>query len=337
MKKFKKYMAVTLATVLTLSTSVMALAGITGEGGLEGTVDTDVYSVILPTEADNVADLDFILDPEQLIANTDAEKYGGVEFEEGATLFFANGVSDNTTYSSKSDDLTVVNKSTFDVDVTVSATVTGADDITLTDDSTFADDTSASVYLALVDDENEVAITSSGASIKTQVDKAPAGAYEYSWSEEKGYEYKLSVSANDMEFPEYSFNLTGASNSAGDWSELEEIAPTVEVTWEIKEHKDNAAPSIATTAVTYSKANGVNISVDLGGGELGATGITSVDTVAAGKKYPWTTGYTLTGSTLKFDSTAAINTLAVGQSRTVRVTFDDDAATYVDLTVTIAD
>ena len=54
MKKFKKYMAVTLAMVLTLSTSVMALAGITGEGGLEGTVDTDVYSVILPTEAENV-------------------------------------------------------------------------------------------------------------------------------------------------------------------------------------------------------------------------------------------------------------------------------------------
>lgn len=337
MNNFKKYIAITLATVLTLSTSVMALAGITGEGELEGTVDTDVYSVILPTEAAQVANLDFILDPEELIANTDAAKYNGADFEDGATLFFANGVSENATYSSKSDDLTVVNKSTFDVDVAVSATITGADGITLTDDKTFADDKNASVYLALVDGDNEVAITADGASLKSKIAKAPEGAYEYSWSEQDGYKYELSVSANDMDFEDYSFNLTGACNSAGDWSELESIAPSVEVTWEIKEHKDNAAPSLGTTAVTFSKASGATIPVDLGGGDLGATGIKSIATIVNGKAYAWATSdYTLSGSSVKIPTTASVKDLAVGQTRTVKVTFADKAATTATFTLTIA-
>lgn len=337
MKRIKKYMAITLAMVLTFSTSVMALAGITGEGELEGTVDTDVYSVILPTEAAQVANLDFILDPEELIANTDAAKYNGADFEAGATLFFANGVSGNATYSSKSDDLTVVNKSTFDVDVAVSAAVTGADDITLTDDKTFADDTNASVYLALVDNDNEVAITADGATLKSKIDKAPAGAYEYSWSQADGYKYSLSLSANSIQFAEYTFNLTGASNSAGDWSGLENIAPSVEVTWDIKEHKDNAAPTLGTTAVTFSKASGATLPVDLGGGDLGATGIKSIATIVSGKAYTWATSdYTLSGSSVKIPTTASVKDLAVGQTRTVRVTFDDKASTALTFTLTIA-
>lgn len=340
MKGFKKYLAIGLAMVLTLSTSVMAFAESTGSmsgtGNLEGTVDKDVYSVVLPTADD--ADLDFILDPEQLIKNTNAAKYEDKTFEEGATLFFASTVSDND-YSSTSDALTVVNKSTFDIDVALSAEVTGADGITLTDDKTFADDTSASVYLALIDGTNEAAITADGATIKTQVAAAPEGAYQYTWTQEDGYKYEL-VSGNDIdiEFADYSFQLTGASNSNGDWSDLADAAPEVTVTWDIKEHKDNAAPSITATTATFSKASGATISVDLGGGDLGATGIASVAIIASGKTYAFAAGtYTLTGSTLKFEKTASLASLAAGSTRTVRVTFDDAASTYFDLTVTVAD
>ncbi len=350
MKNLKRFLALGLALVLTVSSSVMVFAedpegesttpatSMEGSGAVEGSVDTDVYSVVLPTEAESAASLDFILDPEGLIENTEGAAHTGETFEDGATLFFKNADGD-TTWSSTSDELVFVNKSTYDVDVSVSAEVTGADGITMTEDKAFTDDTSASMYLALVDGEDaETAITSGAATAKVQVAKAPEGAYEYSWTEEDGYKYSLASDLTDITFAEAAFKLTGACNAAGSWGDLTAVAPKVTITWNIAEHKDNAAPAIATTDVTFSKASGATVSVDLGGGDLGATGIASIATIVSGKAYAWTAAdYTLEGSTLKFPASASISGLAVGQVRTVKVTFNDTAATAVTLTVTVAE
>ena len=41
------------------------------------------------------------------------------------------------------------------------------------------------------------------------------------------------ISEEDEEYNEYSFQLTGAVNMNGDWSELTDIVPEVTVTWEV--------------------------------------------------------------------------------------------------------
>lgn len=98
-------------------------------------------------------------------------------------------------------------------------------------------------------------------------------------------------------------------------------------------------PSISSTAVTFSKATGAEITVDLGVGDLGATGIEKVATMANNQEYVWATdAYTLEGSKLTFKTTAQyIAGVPTGQTRTVKVTFNDTAKTAVDLTVSVAE
>lgn len=233
----------------------------TGDGELEGTVSTDVVSVVLPSIAVDDTTFDFILDPEGLIDATGAARYNSATFGTG-TLFFANTDEDGnvTGYSNASDELTVTNKSSIPVDVSLSAAVKNATGITLTDDSTFADDTSASVYLAITDGTNTVAITDAGASVSTQIDAAPDGSYEVQWnSTDEKYEFVLADEAN-TEFAEYSFQLTGASNADGDWSGLEEVAPSVEVVWNVAAHSDSY---LSATSVT-SSANTITLSLPAG-------------------------------------------------------------------------
>ena len=130
-----------------------------GTGTLEGTVDTDVFAVVLPTDSESA--FDFILDPEGLIAATDEAHYSGKTFEEGKALYFSNAAADKTTdYSSKSDLLDIINKSSMKVDVSISAALTDNTDIKLAASKTFENDTDTSIYLALIDgDEAETALT----------------------------------------------------------------------------------------------------------------------------------------------------------------------------------
>ncbi len=272
MKNYKKIAAGLLAATMVVSSSMVAFAdegSTTGAGELEGTVSTDVFNVALPVIPEDGSDttFDFILDPEGLIKATNAEKYESATFGEG-TLFFANESKDNEgnsfyTYSNTSDALTITNYSSIAVDVSLSAAVSEAEDITLTKDSTFKDDTSASIYLAITDGTNTEAITDDGASVNTKMDAAGEGAYSIEWnSEEEKYEYQLDET-NDELFSTYSFQLTGASNSAGDWSGLADIAPSVEVVWNVTAHSDAylSASEITSEApsVTMTLPDGVTV------------------------------------------------------------------------------
>ena len=89
---FKKLLAVGLAATMVLGSSVTAFADEgsgTGSGKLEGSVSTEVFSVVLPVVAEDGSTLAFTLDPEGLIAKTSQAAYSGATFGEG-TLFFKN-------------------------------------------------------------------------------------------------------------------------------------------------------------------------------------------------------------------------------------------------------
>ena len=156
----------------------------------------------------------FMLDPQQLITKTEAAAYEGSRFEEGATLFFRHSdKSAEETYSSSSDALTIINKGSAPVEVELTASVVpdSLGGIVMTDDRDFIDDTDPSLYLALTDGDQTVAIDEEyGASICVTVD---------------------GVSDGDEKGSSYSFRLTGAVNGNGDWSELTDAAPKVIVTW----------------------------------------------------------------------------------------------------------
>lgn len=267
--KLKKIVAGVLATTMVISGSVTAFAtemsgGTTGTGELEGTVSTDVFSVVLPTINTGDSTFDFILDPEGLITATTAARYSGDTFGSG-TLFFSNS-SGTTDYSNTSDALKVINKSSVDVDVVLSATVSNAEGISLTSDSTFADDTSASIYLAIKSGTDETPITESGATVKTQIAAAPSGAYEVQWnSTDSKYEYVLADEANTT-FADYSFQLTGAANVNGDWSGLADAAPEVAITWNVTVHSDAPVADVTVSSdaasVTWDRTSELTIAVD---------------------------------------------------------------------------
>lgn len=237
-----KYKALILAAVMSATPVLMVSAegelgegSGTGTGMMEGNVKTDIYQVVMPTDADGV--FDFILDPQGLINKTNAVAYNGLTFEEDSTVFFRRsdeGAEED--YSSTSDAVTIVNKSSIAVDVSLKVKVveSSVEGITLTDDGEFVDDTSASLYLAVTDGENVVPIGKDGAFIQTTIAAAPEGAYEYVYDSDSGeYTYGLKEDLSDITFGDYSFRLIGAANGNGDWSGVMGETPKIEITWNV--------------------------------------------------------------------------------------------------------
>ncbi len=202
----------------------------------------------------------FKLDPMKLIYATDAEKYGGGSVEEEATMLFHNsgGTYD---YSSSSDKLTVRNRSTVPVKLSVIAIVGNPDHIKLLTENKYDDDDTCSMYMALVDDEgHEVPISQDGiAKIEFMLEAAPENAYVYKYNEQSdNYDYVLSKEESQIEWPTYSFGLKGSCNPNGDWSEIKN-APFVEVKWEMEEAEtegnDDSISSENTETVSGNETN----------------------------------------------------------------------------------
>lgn len=337
-----------LATTLALSSTVVGLAtddrrgSSTGTGSLEGTVDNEKWSVVLPVVETDDTTFNFILDPEGLIKQTKGERYTDETFEDGANVFFTNTAEGKTyDHSSTSDSLTATNKSTMAVEITVSATVKNYDGITLTTDKTFANDKNASLYLALADGTNTKAVDTTGsASITSKINAAADGAYKTKWNaDSEKYELVESDEAKEDDydgFSSYTFNMTGKCNAAGDWSKLATVAPTVEVTWSVAEYTEKKAPSIATTSYTLAKDTPIEVAVDLGKGDLAATGISGITFTSStgAAKTLATSSYTLADGKLTF-AASYINTLigVVTSSRVYTVKFKDSASTTVEITL----
>lgn len=357
--KQKKLLALGMATLMAMSSTVMAFAddvttedtangSVSGEGTLEGFVEKEVFTVTLPT----TNTFDFKLDPQELLlatgstANLDetalSEGYGS------KVLFV-----DNTDYTSTSADITVVNKSTFDVDVSVSAKLTGLtaegengydvkvlDPTDVADGDTFAFGDETAITMALTPSSNTLQGTTEGT--------ATAGTATYLTADENGitltetvavsdnvddayevkgttgsYSYGLKADYSSVAFNEVVFNLSGTVNTEADWTNFSKAADAklgVEVTYSVSKHVDSYADvtaiSSSARAVTVALPDGVTISAVT----LNKAAGTTVALKAS-------THYTKSGNTLTFESSM----VSSNAGNSITITYSDGHADVINI------
>lgn len=323
--RYKKIVAVSLAVTMAFGSSAVAFAdevttgtgSTTGNGKLEGTVDTDVFRIDVPTiPVSGASSLEFILDPEGLIDKTSQAAYSGKTFESGATLFFQNAAGGASDFSATSDKMTITNMSSNKVDITLSAKITDADGVNLTDDKTFADDTKPSMYLAIKTDAEETPIVTAGATVSDEIEVSTDAAanYEYKYTAGTGYTYELvsGKTATDFADAKFDFQLTGAANAAGDWSALANVKPAVEVTWNVALHSDGYVSSKTVSAVN----RGVVVTLPEG---VSISGIKIIKADGSEIICKSGTHYTVSGVTVNFVATVLSNNVG----GTVEIAYSD--------------
>ena len=203
MKKIRHITAVIMAMVLVINAPVAVAAdNIATESG------DAVISVELPTVSEGGTSVfDFLIDPQGLIYETEAARYGGGGVEEGATVLFHN-YEGSYDFSSTSDKLTVSNYSPYVEIVTVRACIKNLGDIDTVENKSLVKGEECTMYMAVTDDEGRVIPLS-----------------------ENG-EVTLTAVVTD-EGGQYSFGLTGYCNPDGSWEDIE-VSPVVEITWDIE-------------------------------------------------------------------------------------------------------
>lgn len=196
----------------------------------------DVVSICLPVVSERETSVfDFILDPQGLLYETDAVRYGGGRVEEGATLLFHNKEGEYD-FSRRSDWLTVTNRSTVPVRVTVTAQVTDFEDVRLAESADFGESTEPEVYLAIEDDQGNILPLSADTqtTINLEMASAPENTYVFRLDEENHtYEYGMSMDPSLIDFDTYSFRLIGACNTNAEWQNIS-VHPTITVTWYVE-------------------------------------------------------------------------------------------------------
>lgn len=263
---------------------------ITGQGYFQDKVDMKVFRVVVPTQRDNTkeADLfDFILDPQDLISQTGAARYKKGKVLNGTTkmvsvnnftkssLYFVNSVNGVKSLSDTSDELTIINKSTMDVSVSVNAKVTATTDIGISTNKGFAGSNAPSVYIGFISGGKEKALS---ANDTAYIDEAVLGNakefYKVSYNEATDtttYDIPSVNSSGKSEsqnaYKTYKFKLTGATNTKADWTSVTSPAagPAVNITYHLKAR--SAANSI-TAKVEANKGTAVELP--------GATGIDKI-------------------------------------------------------------
>ena len=334
MKNFKKLTALAMAATMLVGGSLTVFAAgsegtDTGKGEYEGYVDeTSVFSVVVPTAAQNV--FNFFVDPNGLLEKTDYERLGATaaDFEQNATLFFTRATG--TKYGKDSDAVTFENQSSYAVDVQVSAYVDGIGKIALSEDALTGDEEDPTLYLAIVHDTDNQAITANGGALTGTI----AGVKDnfeikYNSADQK---YEFVRKADGLQpWQTYAFNLTGACG--GNWDdEQAEAAPEVVLTWKVTDPLANEAPSIAKTTYAMVAGTAVKIPVDLGAGELGATGIKSISYVQGSGKTAnlETTKYSFSNGVLTISAAYITDLLNASiTSRDFTIIFNDAASTKV--------
>lgn len=262
MRKGKKILAFVAAMAMvmapTTTWAAQSPAQTTGDaanaGAVEGVVDKNYVSYVAPTVSDNV--FDFVLDPQLLIENTDGTSVNGntpVVTEASASVYFKNG----SNYATSSDALTVVNKGSGEISVSVTATLeldaTGAAINVVTGAANATDGslnlnihldqvTGGSATASLEKDSD--AVTKSALTLDVTAAGADASDFEVTKTAGK-YEY---VPKNaDVSGDSVGFVFRGECNTdeSADWSKVKDMSATFDVVWDVK------ASSGTTTAYAY--------------------------------------------------------------------------------------
>lgn len=325
---------VSAATGTQESTTSGASGNTTGSSTVEGYVNPNVFTVVLPTDDTSNPTFNFKLDPQKLLHATQGSTYT----DENATVIF-------DTKTNTSNELKVQNKGNVIVDATIVAEVTGGLDdgsdpsaytIPLAADDSFVGDTTTSLYLGLtVGDKPAVALdnTTKKAEATYRLDGLAEENFEITGTT-GSYSKVLKSSVTEADFPSTTFSLTGACNENADWTNATGATPAVSVTWTLTEVTD-FAPSAPDT-YTYLKGSASAIPLYLGKGSLGASKVKSV--TASNTKsgsYVAVNGLAANGSSVTLAS-SMWSGAAPGDKRFIKVAFDDTANTTAIIEVTVA-
>ena len=334
-------MAIALVATMVFGSCITAYAeapatsgGENGAGRPEGHLEKKVTNVVLPTVAQGTTPFNYTMDPERLINATNGDKYAqGTVFPEEASDTGVYFLTDTNKYANESKALTVTNKSSCDIalSVNVKATATaGGTDIALAESSTVATTGNPNLYLGLkVGDQTKV-VSATEQTVTTTLAGIP-GNFETKVVNDA---YKYQEVENATGWKTIDISLEGAVSKLPITTTT--TAPTVNVTWSWTDPSASAAPSIAVTSYDMVADTPVTVSYSLGLGDAAAEAIESVI---------WTNAYpdaNLYGSAeyvtknleaKTFTLTAAsINNMIArdGDSQTIKVTFDD--GTSINLT-----
>ncbi|MFQ9192864.1 MAG: hypothetical protein ACLR6A_00540 [Candidatus Gastranaerophilaceae bacterium] len=342
--KQKRVLAMSMATIMAFASTGMVFAedvtdaakatgSVDGTGTIEGYTETDVFTVTLPT----TKKVNFKIDPQELLkAVSSSDTLDGIAFSAatagyGKTVLFQDETS-ATKFTTKSADISVVNKSTFDVDVDVTAKVTGLTkegengySIALMDKDAedFAFGTATALTLSLTptnyvltdtvssDDTagTATALTNaeSGVSTKVTIQKSDkvTDAYEFV-SESGSYKYKLKADVSTIPFKAVKFNLAGTVNTDADWTNFSKdtsSALKVDLTYSVSKHVEVTTP-VFTAGTTKGTINYTS-----GSGDTALASIVSIKMTNRGTAYDGFNAYgnswpaaTKTDSVITFSS-----------------------------------
>ena len=235
MYNFKKIAALGLAFTMVLGSGVTAFATetennvtasqasaaeITGTG-TEDYVNKNVMKVTLPTSERMDAIFDYRLDPQGLIAKS--KSYAGTTVTGTATgIVFLNTANGKSTISNTSDPLTITNKSSIPVDLSVEVALTAADGglalSTVSTSSDFSgDDAAKAIYLG-VKGTYDVERALSGTAVKPDTTLLSGESqYTATWvagattNDPGKYEWAPIASPK---WKDYTFTVTGAINTS---------------------------------------------------------------------------------------------------------------------------
>lgn len=363
MQKMKKGVALALTAAMVLGGSMTAFAedpvtsgtgSTSGAGTSEGHVEKEKLNVVLPTIASGSTPFAYKMDPERLIQETNGGKYDGVTFPAADADTGVYFLTAEKTYANTSNTLQAINKSSCDIDLTVTykatANADATKDIPLVESAPASSETAAKLYLGLIIGSETKALSTTEANIKKTISGSPNnfetavkdGAYAY---QEK---------ADASTWKAMNIAMTGAVNNkaiAGDTT-----APTIDVTWSWAKAAEGA--TAATDEVTYTEAPAdvapsidsehlsktvaadtpITIPVNLGTGSKKATAVTSVNWKESSNKEMLNVSNMATyADGVVTITTTSINYLLRNDNNfpaTIVIVFDDTAHTSIEVTLT---
>ena len=257
----------------------------------------ELVNIVLPSVQEDF--FDFILDPSNCIATTNAAAYNGIAYKEGNFYFKSMTEDGEVLLSPDSQPLSIINKGTVPVEVNVSLKVNkGAYAFSFADTSDFLDANGDAIngnamYLALASGRRTAPVAAStndsgqtvySASLDSWID-ATRGAHDVVWNEDtQTYAYVVKDGLTDNDFQSVSFYVTGAIQGDG-WADADS-GVALSVVWDIyyaqssdteSPYSDpNLAPSVTVTTATRAPGENVVLRVDMGAGENLMTSVDSV-------------------------------------------------------------
>lgn len=245
-REFTKFTAIALSAIMMLGSSIAALASdpvtsgsVSGNGINEGHVERQVIDVVLPAVPEDSTVFQYTMDLERLIEETQAAKYAGVTLADNTGVYFS--VSGNK-FSSESDALTVENRSSVSVNLTVEVAASEATtDATLVSQNSFAG-TDPQLYLALKVGDNTTPLEA-GKTVSDTVSIAGVSDNFVLTVVSGNYVYGVKDTGT-APWATADFSLVGAANVA---SAKDVTAPTLTVTWRYSD-----ASALEDCTVTYN-------------------------------------------------------------------------------------